>query len=195
MLKQLVCMYVLALVGSRMIAETKPAPPCKVTFQVAYLDRLNNLNPGIPAKSRKDIDKRLSKLGDVCYAGDGQAGDLVMFIHTSPATYHGHRVYTNTSSTSAAAASGDNAAASAATNTSTTAVPYSVDYSVFILDIELPMPEDKFKVLHTVDQKGLYNTIYGIGYGKGKHPIPNAIDAAAQWIHDVYLANNSQTKW
>jgi hypothetical protein len=173
----------------------KSVPICKVKIQVAYLDRLNNMNLGIPKDSQKDVEKRLSKFGDVCYAGDGNPGDLVMFIHTSPATYQGHHVYTNTSNSAAAAASDGSAAAAAASSTSTTVVPYSVDYSVFILDIELPLPDNKFRILHTVDQKGLYNTIYGIGYGKGKHPIPNAIEAAAKWIHDEYLGSGSQSKW
>jgi hypothetical protein len=169
---------------------------CKVKVQVAYLDRLNNMNLGIPKESRKDVEKRLSKFGDVCYAGEGNPGDLVLFIHTSPATYHGHRVYTNTSNASAAAVGSDGAAAAAASSTTTTtAIPYSVDYSVFILDVELPLPDDKFKILHTVDQKGLYNTIYGIGYGKGKHPIPNAIEAAAKWIHEDYQGTGLKTKW
>ena len=153
------------------------------------------MNTGIPKNSQKDLDKRLGKYGDVCWAGDGQKGDLVFFIHTAPAIYHGHRVYTNQSTSSSAAAAGDSAAVSSASSTSTTAVPYSVDYSVYYLDVELPMPEDKFQVLHTVDQKGLYNTIYGIGYGKGKHPIPNVIDAAASWVHTSYLGGESKTKW
>jgi hypothetical protein len=29
--------------------------------------------------------------------------------------------------------------------------------------------------------------MYGIGYGKGKHPIPNVIDAAAKWLHENNL--------
>jgi hypothetical protein len=33
------------------------------------------------------------------------------------------------------------------------------------------------------------NLIYGIGYGKGEHPIPNLIEAGAQWLHSDYLAN------
>ena len=38
-----------------------------------------------------------------------------------------------------------------------------------------------FTKFHTFDQKELYNTIfYGIGYGKGKNPIINVIDAAAK---------------
>jgi hypothetical protein len=177
------------------LAATKPPMVCKVKVQVAYLDRLNNMNTGIPKDSKKDVEKRLSKFGDVCYAGDGNDGDLVLFIHTTPATYHGHRVYTNSTSTSAAAVGNDGAAAAAVSSTSTTAVPYLVNYSIFILDIEIPLADNKFKILHTVDQKGLYNTIYGIGYGKGKHPIPNAIEAAAKWLHDDYLGSGSHTKW
>lgn len=177
-------------------ASETPAAACKVTFQVVYLDRLNNYETGIPASSKKDIDKRLAKYPDVCPAAGQEKGELVFFIHTSPATYHGTRVYTNTSSSAAAATDGTGGgAAAAASSTTTTAVPYAVDYSVFVLDVELQQPNDKFRVLHTFDQKGLYNTIYGIGYGKGKHPIPNVIEAAAKWVHESYLAKGSDTKW
>lgn len=175
--------------------KLKPAPVCKTTFQVAYLDRLNNTNPNIPSSSAKDIQKRLDKLGDVCYAGDDKQGDLLFFIHTSPAVYHGRQVYTNTSSTSAAATSGHSAAAAASTSTSTTAIPYSVDYSVFVLDIERMQPDGTFRVIHTFDQEGLYYNILGIGFGKGKHPIPNVIDAGAKWVHDEYLGGNHNSNW
>ena len=47
--------------------------------------------------------------------------------------------------------------------------------------------EKTFTRLHTFDQKGLHNTIYGIGYGKGKHPIMNVIDTAAKWLHENNL--------
>jgi hypothetical protein len=36
----------------------KPVQDCKVTFAVVYLDRLNNTNNGIPAKSVKDVEKK-----------------------------------------------------------------------------------------------------------------------------------------
>jgi hypothetical protein len=177
------------------LAAPKPVPTCKVTFSVAYLDRLNNLNTAIPAANLKDIQKKLSEFGDVCYSADPKAG-LVFFIHTTPAVYHGTHVYTNNSSSAAAATSGDgSAAAAAASSSSATAVPYSVDYSVFILDIEEPQQDGTFKILRALDQKGLYHTIYGIGYGKGKHPLPNVIEAGAQWLHDEYLGNRSGTKW
>jgi hypothetical protein len=143
----------------------------------------------VPKESLKDVQKKLSAYGDVCYSADPKA-DLVFFIHTTPAVYHGTHVYTNNSTSTAAATDGNgNAAAAAASTSSTTAVPYSVDYSVFILDIEKQQPDGSFKIVRTLDQKALYNTIYGIGYGKGKHPIPNVIDAGAKWLHENNLGN------
>jgi hypothetical protein len=171
------------------LAYTRPVQDCKVTFSVVYLDRLNNTNSAIPKDSLKDVEKKLSAYGDVCYAGDKKA-DLVFFIHTTPAVYHGTHVYTNGSSSAAAVTDGNgNAAAAAASSSSTTAVPYSVDYSVFLLDIEKQLPDGSFKIVRTLDQKGLYHTIYGIGYGKGKHPITNVIDAGARWLHENNLGN------
>ena len=187
-------LILVAISPGTVFAAPKPAPVCKLTFSVAYLDRLNNMNAGIPQASLKDIQKKLAEFGDVCYSADPKT-DLVFFIHTTPAIYHGTHVYTNTSSSAAAAATDDSAAAAAASSTSTTAVPYSVDYSVFILDIEAPQPDGTYKIVHTFDQKGLYNTIYGIGYGKGKHPIPAVIEAGAKWLHDVYLGGQSKQKW
>lgn len=78
------------------------------------------------------------------------------------------------------------------TTRTTTTTPYDVDDSVFILDILVPHQQEgsterTFIRLHTFDQKGLYNRIYGIGYGKGTHPIVNVIDAAAKWLHETNL--------
>jgi hypothetical protein len=183
--KLLASAFVFVMTATPALSNKKPAQDCKVTFGVVYLDRLNNTNNGIPQKSLKDIEKKLSQFGDVCYAGDKQP-DLIFFIHTTPAVYHGTHVYTD-NSTSAAAVTDGNSAAAAASSSTTTAVPYTVDYSVFILDIESPLPDGSFKVIRTLDQKGLYHTMYGIGYGKGKHPIPNVILAAAQWLHENNL--------
>ena len=162
----------------------KPAQDCKVTFSVVYLDRLNNTNYGVPAKSFSQLQKKLSAYGDVCYS-TGPNTDLIFFIHTTPAVYRGTNVYTNNSTTAAAVSGNDgSAAAAAASSTTTTAVPYSIDYSVFILDIEKLQPSGNYQIVRTLDQKGLYNTIYGIGYGKGKHPITNVIDSGARWLHE-----------
>jgi hypothetical protein len=99
--------------------------------------------------------------------------------------YHGTQVYRDESTSTAAVTDNNgNSAAAAASSSSTTAVPYEVDYSVFMLDIEIQQPDGSYKILRTLDQKGLYNTVYGIGFGKGKHPITNVIDAGAQWLHE-----------
>jgi hypothetical protein len=186
-IKLLASVFALALTATTALCNNKPAQDCKVTFGVVYLDRLNNTNNGIPQKNVKDIEKKLSKFGDVCYAEDKKP-DLIFFIHTTPAVYHGTHVYTDNSTSAAAVTDGNgNSAAAAASSSTTTAVPYTVDYSVFILDIESPQPDGSFKVIRTLDQKGLYHTMYGIGYGKGKHPIPNVILAAAQWLHENNL--------
>jgi hypothetical protein len=186
-MKLLASVFAFALVAAPALCKKKPVQDCKVTFGVVYLDRLNNTNNGIPQKNLKDVEKKLSEFGDVCYAGDKKP-DLIFFIHTTPAVYHGTHVYTDNSTSAAAATDGNgNSAAAAASSSSTTVVPYTVDYSVFILDIESPQPDGTFKILRTLDQKGLYHTMYGIGYGKGKHPIPNVIVAAAQWLHENNL--------
>jgi hypothetical protein len=169
-------------------AYTKPVQDCKVTFSVVYVDRLNNTNNGLSQKDLKDVEKKLSQYGDVCYLKDKSA-DLVFFIHTSPAVYHGTHVYTHNSTSAAAVSNSNGSSAAAASSSSTTAVPYSVDYSVFLLDIEKQQADGNFRILRTLDQKGLYNTIYGVGYGKGKHPMTNVIDAGTRWLHDHDLGN------
>jgi hypothetical protein len=40
--------------------------------------------------------------------------------------------------------------------------------------------ERTFTTLRTFDQKGLYHTMYGIGYGKGKNPIVNVIECSSE---------------
>jgi hypothetical protein len=150
-MKLMMWLLAFALTSTPALCREKPVQDCKVTFAVVYLDRLNNTNNGIPAKSLKDVEKKLSKYGDVCYAGDKKA-DLVFFIHTTPAVYHGTHVYTDNSTSAAAATDGNgNSAAAAASSSSTTVVPYTEDYSVFILDIESPQPDGSFKILRTLE--------------------------------------------
>jgi len=103
--KLMVSIFAFAITSTPALCHEKPVQNCKVTFAVVYLDRLNNTNNGIP-QSVKDVEKKLSKYGDVCYAGDKKA-DLLFFIHTTPAVYHGTRVYTNNSTSAAAATDGN----------------------------------------------------------------------------------------
>jgi hypothetical protein len=147
----------------------------------------------------------MSKYGDVCYMENETTADYVFFVHTKPAVYHGVHTYSRTSShTDSNPVSGtitdedgnrSRISGTVDTTTATTAtssVPYEMDYSMFILDIMVPYFKEgstdrSFNVLHTFDQKGLYNTMYGIGYGKGKKPIINVVDAGAKWLHENNL--------
>jgi hypothetical protein len=178
------------------LANKKPVQTCKVNFAVVYVDRLDNTYRGLQGKQLPDVQKKLSNYGDVCYTADETAADYVFFVHTKPAVYHGVRTTTDTHSNTNPVSgtitdeSGNVSTISGTeetTTTSTSSVPYEVDYSVFILNIMVPHQESAPITLHTFDQKGLYNKIYGFGYGKGKNPIVNVIDAAAKWLHENNL--------
>ena len=204
-MRPILSLFLLIAVVAPTYAKKKPEQTCKVKFAFVYIDRLNNTNRGIQGKPLKDVQNKLSKYGDVCYTDNEDAADFVFFVHTKPAVYHGVHTYSNTAShtdtnpvngtitdqngnTSTVSGTID----TTTTTTSSSTVPYELDYSVFYLDIMVPCAkegstEKSYRVLRTFDQKGLYNTMYGIGYGKGKHPIPNVIDAAAKWLHENNL--------
>lgn len=190
------------------LANKKPVQGCKVTFEFIYVDRLDNTYRGIQGKELKEVEKKLSKYGDVCYTADEKGADYVFFVHTRPAVYHGVQTnsststHTDTSPVSGTITDDDgnrsrvSGTVDTTTRTTTTSsVPYEVDYSVYILNIMVPHVKEgstqrTFTTLHTFDQEGLYNTIYGIGYGKGKNPIINVIDAAAKWLHENNLGKS-----
>jgi hypothetical protein len=197
----LASVFAFAMTATPALCNKKPEQTCKAKFAFVYIDRLNNTNRGIQGKSLKDVQNKVSKYGDVCYTDNESAADFVFFVHTKPAVYHGVRTYSRTHTDSNPVngtitdQNGDTSTVSGTidtTTTTTSTVPYEVDYSVFFLDIMVPYTKDgstetSYRVLRTFDQKGLYNTLYGIGYGKGKHPIPNVINAAAKWLHENNL--------
>jgi hypothetical protein len=177
-------------------ANKKPVQTCKVNFAVVYVDRLDNTYRGLQGKQLPDVQKKLSNYGDVCYTANETTADYVFFVHTKPAAYHGVRTTTNTHTDTNPVSgtitdqNGNTSTISGTedtTTTTTSSAPYEVDYSVYILNIMIPHQGSEPTTLHTLDQKGLYNTIYGIGYGKGKNPIVNVIDAAAKWLHENNL--------
>jgi len=192
---------VLVVATAPVLASKKPVQDCKVHFAFVYVDRLDNTDHGIRGKQLKQVQDNLSKYGDVCYTDDETAADYVFFVHTRPAVYHGVRTTSDTSTDSSpvrGTITDENGNTSTingtveTTTTTTSSVPYEVDYSVFILNIMAPhlkegSTEKTFTILRTFDQKGLYHKIYGIGYGKGKNPIVNVIDAAAKWLHENNL--------
>jgi hypothetical protein len=186
----------LALVVTPVLANKKPVQSCKVSFAFVYVDRLNNTNRGLKDKELKEVENKLSQYGDVCYSPDEASADYVFFVHTNPAVYHGVRTITNTHTDTNPVSgtitdqSGNTSTISGTedtTTTTTSSVPYEVDYSVFILNVMVPHSDSAPTILRTFDQKGLYTTYYGIGFGKGKHPILTVIDAAAKWLHQNNL--------
>lgn len=197
-MKLTLSLFLVLSVATPVLANKKPVQNCKVHFALVYIDRLDNTNHGIPDKQFNDVQKKLSNYGDVCYTKDEDAADFVFFVHTKPAVYHGVQTSTSTHTDSNPVngtitdQSGNTSTVSGTvdtTTTSTTSVPYEVDYSVFILNIMVRQKDapDKFTILRTFDQKGLYHTMYGIGYGKGKKPLVNVIDTAAKWLHENNL--------
>jgi hypothetical protein len=192
--------------ASSVLASKKPEQACKVSFALVYVDRLDNTNRGLQGKQLKEVQEKLSKYGDVCYTADENAADYVFFVHTNPAVYHGVRSTSDTHTDSNPVngtitdQSGNVSTVSGTVDTTTTttsSVPYEVEYRIFILNILVPHSKEgstdrTFTTLRTFDQKGLYKTMYGIGYGKGKNPIVNVIDAAARWLHENNLGKLNQ---
>src|SRR5271170_4820384 len=84
-------------VATPALANKKPVQDCKVTFGFVYVDRLDNTSQEIKGKQLQEVQKKLSKYGDVCYADDGTTADYVFFVHTKPAVYHGVQTASNTS--------------------------------------------------------------------------------------------------
>ena len=63
----------------------RPEQTCRVTFGFAYTDRLDNNYRGIQGKQLKEVQKKLSKYGDVCYTADDEHADyILMFTQSQP---------------------------------------------------------------------------------------------------------------
>jgi hypothetical protein len=198
-------LLVLFITISPALAKKKPPETCNVNFAFVYIDHLDNTYRGLQGKELKQVQHKLTNYGDVCYTPDESKAEYIFFVHTRPAVYHGVHTSSETNThTDSNPVSGTvtdengnvstiNGTVDTTTRTTTTtSTPYELDYSVFILDILVPhqqrgSAERTFVRLHTFDQKGLYHTLYGIGYGKGKHPIVNVIDTAAKWLHENNL--------
>jgi hypothetical protein len=72
-------------------------------------------------------------------------------------------------------------------------VHYSVEYGIYSLSLERRLSDGKFDVAHTFQQKGLYNTLYGIPLGgKGHHPVHTVIEEAVKWMDAGGLTDSKQ---
>jgi hypothetical protein len=144
---------------------------------------------------REKVEK---KNPSVCYVDPAPGVSLVFVIIVTPDTYHGTRVVENTSTNSNPTSGtirdedGNTATYSGTqetTTTNSTAVPYSFEYGIYTLSVERQQKDGSYIVLHRFQQKGIYNTMYGIPLGgKGHHPAHAVIQEAAEWISSGALA-------
>ena len=183
-------------------ASAQSKPSCTY-FTVVTKDKLNNIKQGLSADDVKWFQQKLAKkYPGVCYAEPAPTVPVVFFITVTPDVYHGTRVVNQTSTHSDPVSgtvtdqSGDTSQVNGSvetTTTSSTAVPYSVPYGIYTLSVERRRSDGKFDEAHRFQQKGLYNTLYGIPLGgKGHHPVHTVIEDAAKWINSGGLSDPLQ---
>jgi hypothetical protein len=182
----------------------EPAAPCQTEFTVVKQDSLKNVTQGLSQKGAEWFEKNIQKkYPDVCYVAPGPNVHLVFFISVTPDVYHGTRVEhsteTHDSPVSGTVTDEDGNRSNIdgtvkTTTTSSTAVPYDVPYGIFTLTVKTSEAPGKWTVRHRFQQRGLYNTLYGIPLGgKGHHPDKAVLEEAAKWVHEGGLTNPLET--
>jgi hypothetical protein len=166
-----------------------------VKFSVIEKDALGNIHQGLNPKNVKWAAGDLAKkVPDVCYIAPDQLVTVVFFITVEPATYHGTRTVKTTANTQGTISGNDGGSADyEGTTTSSTVVPEEFEYGRYTLTVETMTPDKKAVVRHRFQQDGIYNVIYGMSFGKGKHPEQTLIQEAAEWIHSGGLVDPFQT--
>jgi TPR repeat protein len=183
-------------------ASAQTSPSC-ASFTVVFEDTLHNVKQGLSADDLKWFrDKMAKKYPAACYADPASDVPVVFYIRVTPDIYHGTQVINNTSTQSNPVngtitdESGNTAQINGTqktTTTTSTAVPYSVEYGIFTLSVERKQHDGTYLVMQTFQQKGLYNTLYGIPLGgRGHHPAHAVIEDAAKWVDGGGLTDQRQ---
>jgi hypothetical protein len=173
-------------------------------FTVVVRDKLNNVKQGLSPDEVKWFQKSFAKkYPGVCYADPAPTVPVVFYVTVTPDVYHGTRVVnrtTNHSNPVSGTVTDESGGTSQingtveTTTTSSTAVPYSVDYGIYTLSVERRRDDGKFDVLHRFQQKGLYNTLYGVPLGgRGYHPLHAVIEDATKWVGAGGLTDPKQS--
>ena len=166
--------------------------PC-TSFTVVTRDKLGNVKEGLSAEDAKWFQSEVAKkYPGACYAAPSTTVPVVFYITVTPDVYHGTRVvqsqstHSNPVSGTVTDENGNTSQVNGTvetTTTSSTAVPYSFEYGIFTLSVERRRSDGQFDVARRFEQKGLYNTIYGIPLGgKGHHPVHAVIEDATKWV-------------
>ena len=184
-------------------ASTAQTPSACIPFTVVTQDKLKNVKEGLsPDDAKWFREKMAKKYPGVCYADPTPTASTVFYITITPDTYNGTRIV-NQTSTQATPVSGtitdQNGNVSQVngteqtTTTSSTAVPYSFEYGIFTLTVQSRRSDGTFEVVQTFQQKGIYNTLYGIPLGgRGHHPAHAVIEDAVKWVNSGGLADQRQ---
>lgn len=163
-----------------------------------------------PKKALKDAQNWLKKMAkkypDVCYVPANAQETVEFVIVTNRSIYHGTSVETRSSPTSSSSTTtgtvtddeGNTASVDAQTDTtgttsSSVAVPYETPYNILTLTVERKKPDGHFEPLRRFQMNSLHPVVYGISFGKGKHPIANVMEEAIKWIHEGGLSNPAQS--
>jgi hypothetical protein len=173
-------------------------------FTVVIKDTLGNVKQGLSPDGVKWFQKKVAnKYPSVCYAEPVPTVPVVFYITVTPDVYHGTRVVNNTSTQSTPVngtitdQSGNTAQISGTeqtTTTTSTAVPYSFEYGIYVLSVQLRQADGKIEIRHRFQQRGIYNTYMGIPLGgKGHHPVHTVIEEAAKWLSSGGLTDPNQT--
>lgn len=173
-------------------AAAQTSPPC-IQFSVMTEDTLQNVKAGLSPENQKWFQEKIhKKYPTLCYVEPSASVPLMFVVIITPDTYHGTRIVTDTEthenpvSGTITDQDGDTADIDATvktTTTSSTAVPYSFDYGIYTLTVEKPQKDGTYLALRRFQQKGIYETLYGIPLGgKGHHPFHAVIEEAAEWV-------------
>jgi len=184
------------------IALTQDTKRC-VYFSVVTQDALGNVKQGLSPSNVKWFQESVErKYPNACYVDPSPSVPVVFYVTVTPDTYQGTRIVRSTSRQSNPVTgtvtdqSGNQSQVEGTvetTTTSSTAVPYSFEYGIFTLAVERRGADGKFAVLHRFQQKGIYQTLYGIPLGgKGHHPLHAVIEDAAQWVNSGGMTDPRQ---
>ena len=199
--RMLFCVLVTAIYLTFVLPVSAQSNSC-TSFTVIVEDRLHNVNQGLSSDDLKWWDKLAKKYPAACYVSPGPNIPVVFYIRVTPDTYHGTRVITDTDTqtspirgtvTDQNGNDSDIRATVETTTTTSTAVPYSFEYGIFTLSVQLKQHDGSYLVLHTFQQKGLYYTYMYIPLGgRGHHPAHAVIEDAAKWVNSGGLTNPNQ---
>lgn len=184
-------------------ASAQTNPTC-TSFTVVTQDKLKNVKEGLSPDDAKWFREKIEKkYPGACYVDPTAAASTVFYITITPDTYNGTRIV-NQTSTQATPVRGTITdqdgnvsyvnGTEQTTSTSSTAVPYSFEYGIFTLVVQSRRSDGTFETVQTFQQKGLYNTLYGIPLGgRGHHPAHAVIEDAAKWVNGGGLTDQRQS--